>query len=150
LRPSTFKVSTGLPGPGGFVYNLCASMDANQEPSIFNINLLRAALERLDLNDVAQRTLELAEDYMPGCSFIDAQGNVHYGETLREILGLVICLATEDEVNGDSDERSEGEVDEVPFWVASWLDELFPDIAERLRTALAEATWGNASAPEVE
>lgn len=38
--------------------------------------------------------------------------------------------------------------DDVPFWVAPWLDEIFPDIAERLRAVLAEATWG--SAPEVD
>lgn len=121
-------------------------MDANHESSIFDINHLRAALERLDLNEVATRTVELAEDYMPGCSFVDAQGNVHYGETLQDIHGLVLSQATQ--VEGDED--LEEDSDEVPFWVASWLDEFLPDIAERLRTALAEATWGSNSAPEVE
>jgi len=141
-------VSTGLPGPGGLVYNQFICMDANHETSIFNIKQLRTALEQLDLAEVATRTIELAEDYMPGCSFIDAQGNVQYGETLREIDGLVLCIATEADVCEDSDEGSERDVDEVPFWVASWLDEILPDIAERLRTALAEATWGSDSAPE--
>ena len=125
-------------GPGGFVYNLCASMDANQEPSIFNINLLRAALERLDLNDVAQRTLELAEDYMPGCAWLDANGELHFAETMAEVGGLVLCLCHEE---------AQDSPDEVPFWVASWLDELFPNIAERLRIALAEATWGTDLGP---
>lgn len=124
-------------------------MDANHEITIYSINHLRGALEHLDLNEVATRTVELAEDYMPGCAWLDSQGNVQYGETLREIDGLVICMAIEDEVDEDSDECSEGEVDDVPFWVASWLDEIFPDIAEGLRTALSEATWGT-SAPEVE
>jgi len=48
------------------------------------------------------------------------------------------------------DAHHETSILNIPFWVASWLDELFPDIAKRLRTALAEATWGNASAPEVD
>lgn len=82
---------------------------------------------------------------MPGCSFIDAQGNVHFGETLHEFEGLVLCMATEGEVDEDSDECSEGEVNDVPFWVASWLDEIFPDTAEGLRTALSEATWGTSA-----
>jgi len=124
-------------------------MDAAHEPTIFNIDQLRVVLERLDFNEVATRTIELAEDYMPGCSFIDAHGNVHNGETLREIDGLVLCMATEDEVDEDSDEGLEGDVDEVPFWVAPWLDELFPDIAGALRTALAVAA-GTGSAPEVD
>lgn len=116
-------------------------MDANYEVSIFKINQLRAALEKLDLNDVAQRTLELAEDYMPGCAWLDANGELHFAETMGEVGGLVLCLCHEE---------AQDSPDEVPFWVASWLDELFPDIAKRLRTALAEATWGNASAPEME
>lgn len=120
-------------------------MDANHKSSILNINQLRTSLERLDLTDVANRTIELAEDYMPGCAWLDAQGNVQYGETLREIDGLVLCMASQVEVDEDGVEDS----DEVPFWVALWLDEIFPDIADRLRTTLSEATWGT-SAQEVE
>ena len=113
-------------------------MDVNNDPTIFNINQLRGALEQLDLNEVAKRTIELAEDYMPGCASLDASGNVHFAETMGDVDGLVLCQATE--VDPDSP-------DEVPFWVASWLDELFPNIAERLRIALAEATWGTDSGP---
>jgi len=113
-------------------------MHANRESSIFNINQLHAALEKLDLNEVAKRTLELAEDYMPGCAWLDANGEIRFAETMGEVDGLVLCQATE--VDEDSP-------DEVPFWVASWLEELVPEIADRLRTALAEATWGT-SAPE--
>lgn len=120
-------------------YNQFICMDTNPETSIFNINQLRTALGRLDLNEVATRTIELAEDYMPGCAWLDSQGGVQFAETLAEVEGLVLC---------SSREQHEDSPDEVPFWVASWLDELFPDIAERLRTALAEATWGT-SAPEV-
>mgnify|MGYP000996611823 CR=1 FL=1 len=115
-------------------------MDAAHEPTIFNIDQLHAALGRLDLNEVAKRTTELAEDYMPGAAWLDRQGKVHIAETMNQVEGVVLCQATE--VDPDSP-------DEVPFWVASWLDELFPDIAERLRTALAEATWGT-SAPDVD
>ena len=116
-------------------------MVANQEPSIFNISQLHAALGRLDLDEVAKRTIELAEDYMPGGAWLDANGEIHFAETMGEVQGLVLCQATE---------FDEDSPDEVPFWVASWLDELFPDIAERLRTALALASWGNDSAPEME
>lgn len=114
-------------------------MDADHEPSIFDISQLQAALERLDLNEVAKRTIELAEDYMPGCAWLDSQGEIHIAETMGEVQGLVLCQATE--VDEDSP-------DEVPYWVASWQDAIFPDLAERLRTALAEATWS--SAPEVD
>jgi hypothetical protein len=116
-------------------------MDARHETSVFNINQLRTSLERLDLNEVARRTIELAEDYTPGAAWLDSQGNVHVAETMGEVEGLVLCQATQ------ADEDSP---DEVPFWVASWLEEILPDFAERLRTALAEATWGSDSAPEVE
>lgn len=116
-------------------------MDVAHESSIFNVTQLRGALEQLDLNEVATRTIELAEDYMPGCAWLDANGEIHFAETMGEVDGLVLCQA----IKFDPDSP-----DEVPFWVASWLDELFPDIAKRLRTALAEATWGNASAPEME
>ena len=113
-------------------------MDAHPETSILNISQLRVVLERLDINEVAKRTIELAEDYMPGCAWLDSQGKVQYAETMSEVDGLMLCQATE--VDPDSP-------DEVPFWVASWLDELFPNIAERLRIALAEATWGTDSGP---
>jgi len=116
-------------------------MDVNHETSIYDINQLRVVLERLDLNEVAKRTIELAEEYMPGCAWLDGQGEVDFAETMSEVDGLVLCHATEPD---------EDSPDEVPFWVASWLNELFADIAERLQTALAEATWGNDSAPEVE
>jgi hypothetical protein len=98
-------------------------------------------LERLDLADIAKHTVELAEDYMPGCAWLDANGEIQHAETMGEVDGLVLCQATD--VDPDS-------ADEVPFWVASWLEELFPEIADRLRTALAEATWGTRSAPEAE
>ncbi|MBX3110256.1 MAG: hypothetical protein KF743_13835 [Fimbriimonadaceae bacterium] len=114
-------------------------MDANHETSIFSITQLRAALELLDLNEVATRTVELAEDYMPGCAWFDAKGEIQFAETMNLVEGVVLCQATE--VDPDSP-------DEVPFWVTSWLDEIFPDIAERLRIALAIATWGTDSAPE--
>ena len=126
-------------GPGGYVRALFTSMDAHHETSIFNISQLRVVLERLDLNEVATRTNELAEDYMPGCAWLDSQGGVQFAETMAEVEGLVLC---------SSREQHKDSPDEVPFGVASWLDELFPDIAERLRTALAEVTWGT-SAPEV-
>jgi hypothetical protein len=116
-------------------------MDAHQETSIFNFNQLRAALERLDLNEVAKGTLELAEDYMPGCAWLDGDGAINFAETMGEVDGLVLCL---------SREQDECSPDEVPFWLASWLDEFFPDIAEQLITALAVATWGNKTAPEGE
>lgn len=143
LRPSTFLVIDQKPsGPGGFVYSLSTSMDANHESSIFDINHLRAALERLDLKEVATRTYQLAEDYMPAAAWLDSQGRLHFAETMGEIDGgLVLCQATD--VDPDSPE-------EVPFWVAPWLDELFPDIAERLRNALAQSTWGSDSAPETD
>lgn len=139
-RPPS-KWHPAFPAPEVWIDNQFTSMDAAHEPTIFNIDQLRAALELLDLNEVAIRTLELAEDYMPGAAWLDRQGKVHIAETMSQVDGLVLCQATE--VDPDSP-------DEVPFWVASWLDELFPDIAKRLRTALAEAIWGSGSAPEVD
>jgi hypothetical protein len=115
-------------------------MDAHHEISIFNFNQLRAALQKLDSSELAIRICQLAEDQMPGCAWLDNQGSVHFAETMSEVDGLMLCQATE--VDPDSP-------DEVPFWVATWLDEIYPDIAERLKTALAIATWGTSSAPEV-
>lgn len=135
------QCAPSFPGPGRFVFNQFICMDAAHEPTIFNIDQLRVSLERLDLNEVAKRTLELAEEYMPGCAWLDGQGEVHFAETMAEVDSLVFCQGTE--VDEDSP-------DEVSFWVASWLDALFPDIADRLRIALAEATWGSDSAPELE
>jgi len=114
-------------------------MDVNHETSIYDINQLHLSLEKLDLNEVAKRTTELAEDYMPGAAWLDRQGKVHIAETMSQVDGLVLCQATEVDPHSP---------DEVPFWVASWLDEIFPDVAERLRIALAIATWGTDSAPE--
>ncbi len=128
-------------GPGSCLYAFLTSMDANREPSIFNISQLRTSLERLDLNEAAKRTIEIAEDYMPGCAWLNPNGEIHFAETMGGVEGLVLC---------SSREQNENSLDEVPFWVASWLDELFPGIAESLRTALALASWGNDSAPEME
>lgn len=62
---------------------------------IFNVVVLRAGLGRLDLAEVAKRTLEVAEDYMPGCAWLDERGEVHYAETMSEVDGLVLCQARE-------------------------------------------------------
>lgn len=59
--------------------------------SILNPDAVRAALKRLDLGEVAKRTIELAEDYMPGCAWLDAHGKVCFGETLSEVDGLMLC-----------------------------------------------------------
>lgn len=61
--------------------------------SNFDVDALRAALERLDLADVARRTIEAAEDYMPGCAWLEASGVAHYAETMSEVDGLVLCQA---------------------------------------------------------
>lgn len=63
--------------------------------SIFDVDALRAALGRLDLSEVASRTVELAEDHMPGCAWLDAAGALHFAETMSEVDGLVLCRAHE-------------------------------------------------------
>lgn len=101
--------------------------------SIFNHDVLKAALGRLDLAEVARRTVEVAEDYMPGCAWLDSAGIVHYAETLGEVEGLVLCQSTEQDLDDDS---------AIPFWVASWVTDFgFPDIAERLSHHLGTRVW---------
>lgn len=99
--------------------------------SIFNVDALRAALGRLDLADVARRTAEFAEDYMPGCAWLNAAGEVRFAETMSEVDGLVLCQAREAE--------EEGELDDC-YWVGGWLRELgLGEVAERLEAELNQA-----------
>lgn len=96
--------------------------------SIFNVDALRAALGRLDLSDVARRTVDVAEDSMPGCAWLDAAGNVQFAETMSEVDGLVLCQAHEPD-----------EDDEVGdcCWVGGWLRESgLHEEAERLEAEL--------------
>lgn len=96
--------------------------------SIFNVDVLRAALGRLDLPDLASRTVEVAEGYMLGCAWLDTTGEVHYAETMSEVDGLVLCQAREPD-DGD-------ELDDC-FWVGGWLRELgLAEFAERLEAEL--------------
>lgn len=101
--------------------------------SIFNVDALRAALGRLDLTEVARRTVEAAEDYMPGCAWLDATGEVHYAETMSEVEGLVLCQSTEQDPDDDSS---------IPFWVASWVVDLgFFEFGEELTQRFAMRVW---------
>lgn len=96
--------------------------------SIFNVDVLRAALGRLDLADVARRTVACAEDYMPGCAWLDAAGEVRFAETMSEVDGLVLCQAHEP---GDEDELYDC------FWVGGWLRDFgLAEIAEQLEAEL--------------
>lgn len=98
---------------------------------IFNVDALRAALGRLDLADVARRTVECAEDYMPGCAWLDADGEVRYAETMSEVDGLVLSQAREAETEDEFDDCS---------WVGGWLRELgLGEVAERLEAELNQA-----------
>lgn len=96
--------------------------------SILNRDVLRAALRRLDLTEVARRTVEAAEDYMPGCAWLDAKGEVSFAETMAEVDGLVLCQA-----------RNSAEEDELDdcYWVGGWLRELgLGEVAERLEAEI--------------
>ena len=94
-RPPSWSSTRSLPAPEVSFTPCSPDMDINQETSIFNTKLLRTSLEQLDLNEVAKRTLELVEDYMPGCAWLDANGEIHFAETMGEADGLVLCQATE-------------------------------------------------------
>ncbi len=99
--------------------------------SIFNVDALRAALGRLDLTEVARRTVEAAEDYMPGCAWLDATGEVHYAETMSEVEGLVLCQSTEQDPDDELDDC---------YWVAEWLREVgLEEVADRLESELAQS-----------
>lgn len=99
--------------------------------SILNIVVLRAVLGRLDLAEVARRTVELAEDYMPGCSWLDERGEVHYAETMSEVVGLVLCQVREPD--------EEDELDDC-CWVGTWLRYVgLREAAEQLEAALMAA-----------
>lgn len=102
--------------------------------SIFNLDVLRAALGRLDLAEVAKRTLELAEEQMPGCAWLDATGTLHFAETMSEVDGLVLCQVRE---LGEDEELADC------IWVGGWLCELGLDefagrLGVELGTALSE------------
>ncbi len=99
--------------------------------SIFNVDALRATLGRLELADVARRTVECAEDYMPGCAWLDAAGEVRFAETMSEVDGLVLCQAREiDEVD---------ELDDC-YWVGTWLREVgLGGVADQLEDQLKQA-----------
>lgn len=101
--------------------------------TIFDLDALGAALGRLDLVEVARRTVEVAEVYMPGCAWLGANGVVHYAETLGEVEGLVLCQSTEQDPDDDS---------AIPFWVAAWVTDLgFPELAEQLSQHLGTRVW---------
>lgn len=102
--------------------------------SIFDIEALRTALRRLDPPEVARRTVEAAEEYMPGCAWLDAAGEVRFAETMSEVDGLVLCQAREAE--------EEGELDDC-YWVGGWLRELgLGEVAERLEAELKQGLAG--------
>jgi len=99
--------------------------------SIFDVDALKAALGRLDLAEVARRTLEVAEDYMPGCAWLDAAGAVRFAETMSEVDGLVLCQARETD-EGD-------ELDDC-YWVAGWVREVgLEEVADRLESELIQS-----------
>lgn len=101
--------------------------------SIFDVDALRAAVEHLDLTEVARRTVEAAEVYLPGCAWLDATGEVRYAETTSEVDGLVLCQSTEQDPDDDSS---------IPFWVASWVVDLgFFELAEELTQQLGMRVW---------
>lgn len=92
--------------------------------SIFEVDALRAAFVRLDIAEVARGTVEAAEDHMPGCAWLDANGGVHFAETMSEVDGLMLCQAHEP----DEDE----ELNDC-YWVASWLRSVgLEEVAEHL------------------
>lgn len=102
--------------------------------SIFDVDALRAALGRLDLAEVARGTVDAAEEYMPGCAWLDATGVLHFAETMSEVDGLVLCQAREAE--------EEGELDDC-YWVGGWLRELgLGEVTERLQAELDQAVAG--------
>jgi len=96
--------------------------------SILNVVVLRAVLERLDLAEVANVTITLAEDYMPGCSWLDERGEVHYAETMSEVDGLALCQVQEPDEDDELDDC---------FWVARWVREVgLEEVADRLESEL--------------
>lgn len=97
---------------------------------IFNLDSLRAALGRLDFAEVARQTLELAEDQMPGCAWLNSSGDVQFAETMSEVDGLVLCQAQEPD---DDDELDDC------YWVAGWVREVgFVKLAEQLESELTQ------------
>lgn len=107
--------------------------------SIFDVEALRAALGCLDLSEVARRTVEAAEDYMPGCAWLDEQGVVHYAETLSEVDGLIFCQAHEPDEDYELDDC---------YWVGCWLREVgLGKVAERLEVELRQALAGISEKP---
>ncbi|MBX3108942.1 MAG: hypothetical protein KF743_07160 [Fimbriimonadaceae bacterium] len=99
--------------------------------SIFNVDVLKAALGRLDLAEVARRTVEVAEDYMPGCAWLDPAGDLQFAETMSEVDGLVLCQAHEPEEEDELDDS---------YWVAGWVREVgLLEVAERLESELTQA-----------
>ncbi|MBX3109961.1 MAG: hypothetical protein KF743_12320 [Fimbriimonadaceae bacterium] len=98
--------------------------------SIFDVDALRAALGRLDAAEVARRTVELAEDNMPGCAWLDSSGDVQFAETMSEVGGLVLCQAHEPD---DDDELDDC------LWVAGWVREIgLVQVAEQLELELTQ------------
>ena len=107
-------------------------MDQPQFETIFDFINLRATLQVMDFHEVAQRVLDLAEGDMPGCAWLDIKGIVHYAETMSEVEGLVLCMAT----------RLATDESEEPFWIATWLVQIGLDdhsakLARAFKTILA-------------
>ncbi len=98
---------------------------------IFDVGALRVAIWRLDLADVASRTVEVAEGYMPGCAWLDTTGEVHYAETVSEVDGLVLCQAREPDADDELDDC---------YWVGRWVREVgLEEVADRLESELAQS-----------
>jgi hypothetical protein len=102
-------------------------VEPNPFKSIFNVNALQDVLNNLDLTDVVQRTMALADDESPAYAWLDAAGEIQLAESAREIDGLVLFQVKE--YNPESCE--------VNFKIATWIHEIgLVDFESLLRSAL--------------
>ena len=104
---------------------------------LFNTNSIRRTVEGLDWTEVARKTLEMAEEYMPGAAFIGNNGAVEYAETMGEVDGLLLCMAREIQ------DEDEGEADDLPFELGSWVAAVSPAASVIAAAAFQKAYAGS-------
>jgi hypothetical protein len=116
-------------------------MEPSSPNTIFNVKALHEALKALDITNVVQRTMALADDESPAYAWLDSAGRFQLAESAREIDGLLLFQVSE----------YDPEFGHVNYHIAPWLKEIgLLDFHDKLRSILNQEITSGESALESE